>query len=137
MSSLRFLLLDRLAVSANVQHGMLQYPLLFSSLPIRHRSGVLLYGAPGTGKTLLAGAVAKESGMNFISIKVIMYVLCLLPSSTQVTERKTLIYMKNEVMHDCNALAIAYKSKKNNNKKYGETQEKYELISWWGSLCCF
>lgn len=59
-----------LAVSANVQHGVLQYPLLFSSLPIRHRSGVLLYGAPGTGKTLLAGAVAKESGMNFISIKV-------------------------------------------------------------------
>ncbi len=47
-----------------------QYPLLFSSLPMRQCSGVLLYGAPGTGKTLLAGAVAKESGMNFISIKV-------------------------------------------------------------------
>nr|XP_055076129.1 peroxisome biogenesis factor 1 isoform X1 [Misgurnus anguillicaudatus]XP_055076130.1 peroxisome biogenesis factor 1 isoform X1 [Misgurnus anguillicaudatus] len=46
-----------------------KYPLLFSSLPIRQCSGVLLYGAPGTGKTLLAGAVAKESGMNFISIK--------------------------------------------------------------------
>lgn len=68
-----FLLLDLQAVSANLQHGVLQYPLLFSSLPIRHRSGVLLYGAPGTGKTLLAGAVAKESGMNFISIKVRMY----------------------------------------------------------------
>ena len=47
-----------------------QYPVLFSRLPIRHRSGLLLYGAPGTGKTLLAGAAARDSGMNFISIKV-------------------------------------------------------------------
>ncbi|NXF03055.1 PEX1 factor, partial [Smithornis capensis] len=46
-----------------------KYPELFANLPIRQRSGVLLYGAPGTGKTLLAGVVAKESGMNFISIK--------------------------------------------------------------------
>ncbi|KAK5855166.1 hypothetical protein PBY51_005297 [Eleginops maclovinus] len=46
-----------------------KYPILFSNLPIRHRSGILLYGAPGTGKTLLARAVAKDSGMNFISIK--------------------------------------------------------------------
>lgn len=50
--------------------GVLQYPILFSNLPIRHRSGILLYGAPGTGKTLLAQSVAKDSGMNFISIKV-------------------------------------------------------------------
>ncbi|XP_078596672.1 peroxisomal ATPase PEX1-like isoform X2 [Branchiostoma floridae x Branchiostoma japonicum] len=46
-----------------------KYPGLFSSCPLRPRSGVLLYGAPGTGKTLLAGVVAKECGMNFISIK--------------------------------------------------------------------
>lgn len=46
-----------------------KYPILFSNLPIRHCSGVLLYGAPGTGKTLLVRAVAKDSGMNFISIK--------------------------------------------------------------------
>ncbi|XP_068188503.1 peroxisomal ATPase PEX1 isoform X2 [Antennarius striatus] len=46
-----------------------KYPILFSNLPIRHHSGVLLYGAPGTGKTLLARAVAKDSGMNFIGIK--------------------------------------------------------------------
>lgn len=48
-----------------------QYPELFANLPIRQRTGILLYGAPGTGKTLLAGVVAQESGMNFISIKVI------------------------------------------------------------------
>ncbi|XP_031585150.1 peroxisome biogenesis factor 1 [Oreochromis aureus] len=46
-----------------------KYPVLFANLPIRHRSGALLYGAPGTGKTLLARAVSKDSGMNFISIK--------------------------------------------------------------------
>uniref|UniRef100_A0A8C3WJZ0 Peroxisomal ATPase PEX1 n=1 Tax=Catagonus wagneri TaxID=51154 RepID=A0A8C3WJZ0_9CETA len=46
-----------------------KYPELFANLPIRQRTGVLLYGLPGTGKTLLAGVVARESGMNFISVK--------------------------------------------------------------------
>ncbi|XP_064615805.1 peroxisomal ATPase PEX1-like [Liolophura sinensis] len=46
-----------------------KYPQLFANCPLRLRSGLLLFGAPGTGKTLLARAVAKECGLNFISIK--------------------------------------------------------------------
>lgn len=44
-------------------------PEMFSSLGLDAAGGVLLYGPPGCGKTLLARAVASESGANFISIK--------------------------------------------------------------------
>lgn len=33
-------------------------------------TGFLLYGPPGCGKTLIAKAIANESGVNFIHIKV-------------------------------------------------------------------
>lgn len=47
----------------------LKNPEIFTRLGIRPPKGILMYGPPGCGKTLLARAVATESEANFISIK--------------------------------------------------------------------
>ncbi|MEW6329296.1 MAG: AAA family ATPase, partial [Candidatus Micrarchaeota archaeon] len=46
----------------------MRHPELFEKLGIEAPKGVLIYGAPGTGKTLLARAVASESEANFIHV---------------------------------------------------------------------
>ncbi len=47
----------------------LKHPDAFKRMGVRPPKGILLYGAPGTGKTLMARAIANESEANFISVK--------------------------------------------------------------------
>ncbi|EFR02355.1 peroxisome biosynthesis protein PAS1 [Nannizzia gypsea CBS 118893] len=72
-SSTTFSAIGGLHSTRNTLLETLQYPTkyapIFSQCPLRLRSGLLLYGFPGCGKTLLASAVAGECGLNFISVK--------------------------------------------------------------------
>jgi transitional endoplasmic reticulum ATPase len=47
----------------------LRHARAFDQIGVRAPKGILLHGAPGTGKTLLAKALARQSEANFISVK--------------------------------------------------------------------
>ncbi|WP_244427148.1 CDC48 family AAA ATPase [Methyloferula stellata] len=47
----------------------LSQPALFEKIGLQPPRGILLYGPPGNGKTLLVKALATQSNLNFISVK--------------------------------------------------------------------
>lgn len=53
----------------------LRHPEAFTRMGILPPKGVLLYGPPGCSKTMIAKALANESGLNFLAIKVSFYFL--------------------------------------------------------------
>ncbi|MDC0194255.1 CDC48 family AAA ATPase [Candidatus Nitrosopelagicus sp.] len=59
---------DEIKVMREIVELPLRHPELFTRLGVEPHSGILLYGPPGCGKTLLAKVLASESEANMFSI---------------------------------------------------------------------
>lgn len=46
-----------------------KFPQIFESSPLRNQAGILLYGAPGTGKTYLVSQLSRMWNLRMISVK--------------------------------------------------------------------
>lgn len=70
----------------------LRHPEAFQRMGMSPPRGVLLYGPPGCSKTLMARALATESGMNFLAVKgeeIIHFYMCTFTIYTALLEKST------------------------------------------------
>lgn len=106
----------------------MQYPELYRNAPIKNQNGVLLYGMPGTGKTILAGAIAKECGVNLISVKVPFHI----HNQTQKFNRKShIFYADFRDLNYCQNTSVPVKKQFGmfSKSKYHKLPSVHHLIS--------
>ncbi|NXT17833.1 SPAT5 protein, partial [Syrrhaptes paradoxus] len=84
----------------------LKHPDSFTRMGVQPPKGVLLYGPPGCSKTMIAKALAHESGLNFLAVKVGHLVLHFLNSCVTIFRKARAVSPSVLFFDEIDALAV-------------------------------